>query len=97
MKLAAVAVGLLPEVERVCLEIAPMSGINPTRGNSGTFFADADPAAYVTGFEMPGPSRRYPRAPRAGVRKPPGKEGAGEWGTRLSGLYGDLVGTDGAV
>ena len=42
MELTAVAVGLLPEVERLCPEIEPMTGINPTRGNSGTFFADAD-------------------------------------------------------
>ena len=46
MELTAIAVGLLPEVERLCPELAPMSGIDPTRGNSGAFFADADPAAY---------------------------------------------------
>jgi hypothetical protein len=38
-----------------------------------------------------------PRAPRAGVRKPPGKESAGERAAGISRRYGDLVGADSAA
>jgi len=48
----------------------------------------------VTGFGLPAQRGHIHAHDRAGVRKPPGKEGAG-LGTRLSGRYGDLAGADG--
>ena len=48
----------------------------------------------VTGFGR-WPIGNVARRTRAGVRKPPGK--ARDWSTRLSGLYGELAGTERAA
>ena len=90
MKLAAVAAGLLPEVERLCPEIAPMSGIDPTRGVLRYIFRRCRSGSLCAGFSDA--CVKEPSAgTTAGVGEAPRHEIARVWGRGLSVAYGDLA------
>ena len=71
----------------------------PSRHHAGNLaepFGTAVMAAFVKGFGCR-PLQNLVAAPTGRRPKAAGEGRRGEWGTRLSGLYGDLVGADGAV
>ena len=91
MKLAAVAAGRLPEVERLCPEIAPMSGIDPTRGVLRYIFRRCRSGSLCAGFSDA--HMQEPSAGTSGASERARRHEIARYGARkgLSVAYGDLA------